>query len=90
MKVAGPLPFDPESDYEFYEDRFVEITKDSRIEQSYSLLNLVAIDENRFIYLYGKISCYCISIPLLKMQVDADAFINFITQKCTNVERYTT
>lgn len=89
LKKAGKLPFDAVSTYEFYDDKLVEVTQDSRIEESYSRMEQICILKERYILLYrSSIAAYILPYRQLADQVDVQEFLNFIIPKCKAVEYY--
>jgi len=88
-KKRGKLPYAPASTMEFYEDKFVEVTPDTRTERGYGVLERICVVDNRFVCLYdSSISAYILPIPQIASQLDQAAFLDFLSQKCSNVERY--
>ena len=89
MKKAGKLPFDPVFDIEFLDDRYVEITPTSRIEQRYEALERICVADSRFIYLYQtSVTAQILSIQQLREQVNEQEFLSFLSQRCRTVEYY--
>lgn len=89
LKKVGKLPFDPVSKFEFYEDRLVEICPSKRTEQSYDTLARVCIVPDRFILLYtSTVGAYTLPISQVTQQVDLEAFLRFLSEKCKTVEHY--
>ena len=88
-KKRGKLPFDPVSTLEFYEDKMVDIAASSRTERSYAVLERICILKERYIILYDtSISGNIIPIPQVKRQVNYEDFVEFLSQKCANIEYY--
>lgn len=88
MKSASKLPYDPESTLEFYEDALVEMAAGKRLEQSYDVLERICIWGEDYIFLYSSsVNAYILPMAQVKEQVDAEAFLNFLSQKCKTVER---
>lgn len=89
MKKIGKLPFDSTAVIEFYEDRFAESTDSRRTEQTYASLDRICILKERYVILYmDSVRAYIFPVPQLKMQIDQEAFLDFILQKCNKVEYY--
>lgn len=89
VKKTGKLPFDPAARLEFYEDRLIDISPNTRTEQSYRGIERVCIVPGRFILLYNSsIGAYIIPEQQAKAQLDLDAFLSFIKSKCSNIEYY--
>ena len=89
LKKVGTLPFDPVSTLEFHEDKMVEITAEKRTEQSYSIFERICVVKDRFILLYNSsVGAYILPIMQVKAQVNQEELINFLSNKCSNVEYY--
>ena len=89
LKKMGKLPFDPVSTLEFHEDKMVEITALQRTEQSYSIFERICVVKNRYVLLYkSSVSAYILPVTQIEAQLNQEDFIDFLSQKCTNVEYY--
>lgn len=89
LKKTGKLPFEAAAELEFHEEKIVEITANKRVEQSYDALERICIAGSQYIYLYhSSVNAYIIPVPQLEAQLDRDAFIDFLAQKCSGIERY--
>ena len=89
LKKVGKLPFDPATKYEFYEDHMVEICPSTRTERGYDALDRVCIVPDRFILLYtSTVGAYILPIAQLSQQVDLEAFLGFLSEKCKTMEHY--
>ena len=89
LKKVGKLPFDPVSTLEFHEDKMVEITALQRTEQSYSIFERICVVKNRYVLLYkSSVSAYILPVTQIEAQLNQEDFIDFLSQKCTNVEYY--
>ena len=89
LKKVGKLPFDPVSTLEFHEDKMVEITALQRTEQSYSIFERICVVKNRYVLLYkSSVGAYILPVTQIEAQLNQEDFIDFLSQKCTNVEYY--
>ena len=89
LKKAGKLPYNAEADLEFYEDKMVGISKDSRTELNYSGMERICVVKDRYIYAYtSSLSAIILPIPQICQQVNEAEFLQFLTEKCPNVEHY--
>ena len=89
LKKIGKLPFDPVSTLEFYEDKMVEITALQRTEQSYSIFERICVVKDRYVLLYkSSVSAYILPVWQINEQLNQKDFIEFLSEKCTNVEYY--
>ena len=74
---------------EFYEDKMAEATNTSRMELSDCALERICIVKDRYVYLYNSsVSGYILPIPQIRQQVNEEEFLQFLTEKCPNVEHY--
>ena len=89
LAKAGKLPFDPVSTYEFYEEKLVETTTTTRTEQSYSAIEQLCIVKDKYIFLCtNDFAAYVLPISQIREQLDYDALLSFLSQKCAAVEYY--
>ena len=89
LKKTGKLPYDPVSNFEFHQDHMVEIAESSRTEQGYSCIERVCVLHDRYLLLYkNSVGAYILPMEQVKAQVDPDAFLAFLAQKCTNIQHY--
>ena len=89
LKKVGKLPFDPVSTLEFHEDKMVEITALQRAEQSYSIFERICVVKDRYVLLYkSSVGAYILPVTQIEAQLNQEDFIDFLSQKCTNVEYY--
>jgi len=89
LKKVGKLPFDPVSTLEFHEDKMVEITALQRTEQSYSIFERICVVKNRYVLLYkSSVGAYILPVTQIEAQLNQRDFIDFLSQKCPNVEYY--
>ena len=89
LKKVGTLPFDPVSTLEFHEDKMVEITALQRTEQSYSIFERICVVKDRYVLLYkSSVGAYILPVTQIEAQLNQEDFIDFLSQKCTNVEYY--
>lgn len=89
LEKMGKLPFSPVATIEFFEDKLVEKTPSTSIEQTYNAIERVCVLKDSYIFIYkDTITAYLLPIPQLKAQADLEAFMHFLTEKCTTVEYY--
>ncbi|MBQ1223071.1 MAG: YcxB family protein [Clostridia bacterium] len=89
LKKSGKLPFDPKSEIEFFDDKFIESAKTNRNERSYDSIEKICIYGDKYIYLFTSVaSAYILPVPLVKKQVNYNAFVKFLSQKCSATEQY--
>lgn len=67
----------------------VEITALQRTEQSYSIFERVCIVKERYILLYkSSIDAYILPMEHVKIQLNYEDFVEFLSKKCANIECY--
>ena len=67
----------------------VEITASSRTEQGYAIFERVCIVKERYILLYkSSVSAYILPMAQVKIQLNYEDFVEFLSQKCANIEYY--
>lgn len=89
LKKTGKLPFDPNSCFEFYDDKLAESTPSKRTEQSYASLERVCLIADRYILLYNSsVGAYILPVAQVKTQVSYEEFWKFLCLKCKNIEQY--
>ena len=86
LKKQGDVPLPIESRVEIYDDRLVDITPTTRIEDCYEGLKQICVVEGKFILLYfNRGGTHIFPVAQLAEQVDQEEFLNFLSEKCTNV-----
>lgn len=89
IKKEDKMSFNEETSFEFLENTFVEITPITRIELKYEGIKRVCVVKDRYVYIYSNSAiAHVLSMPQLRQQVDADAFLTFLSQKCGEMEYY--
>lgn len=89
LKKTGKLPFDAESKMEFYDDRLVDITADTRVEESYTAIERICVVKNQYIFLYNSsVAAHILPIPQIQKQLNQEEFLRFLSSKCSTVENY--
>ena len=89
LQQGGKLPYDSGSVFTFEEDSFTETTEFEKSEISYRRIEKVCVVKERFVLLYvSSITAHVLPISQLKAQVDLNAFIQFLSEKCAKVEYY--
>lgn len=89
LKKSGKMGYSPSSVIEFYEDSFVEITPDNKIEQRYSSIERISVVDNKMMYIHvNNIMAYMLSLSSFKTKEQYDEFFEFIKTKCSNIDIY--
>lgn len=88
-KKKGKMPYSPSSVIEFFDEGFMETTKDQRTEQKYSALERVCVVEGKYVYLYvNNIMAHIIPNVSFDSREQYKEFLSFINEKCPNIDFY--
>ena len=89
LKKQGKMGYSANSDMEFYEESFVEITPENKTEQKYSAIERISILTDKVIYIHvNNVMSYVIPTSCFESKDQLDTFIDFIKEKCINVDTY--
>lgn len=89
LRKSGKFHYTPQSEIEFYDDKFVEISENQPIEKSYDAIERVCVAGNRYIYMFtSSVGAYILPLSQVEKQLDKEEFLNFIRKKCPKVELY--
>lgn len=88
-KKIGKAGYSPSSVIEFYEDSFVEITEENKIEQKYSGVERISIVDNKVIHIHVSTAMtFAIPISCFESLEEYENFLEFIKTKCSNISVY--
>ena len=89
LKKKGKMGYSPTSVMEFYEDSFVEITPENRIEQQYSSIERISVIDDKIIYIHvNNIAAYILPLSCFESKDLYDSFVDFIKTKCPVADIY--
>lgn len=89
LKKKGKMGYSPVSELEFYDETFVEITPDTKTEQTYSAIERVSIIAGKIIYLHANnVSAYLLPLSCFASKEQFDKFCAFLQTKCANIRVY--
>lgn len=89
LKKKGKMGYSPSSVIEFYDDSFVETTRDNKTEQRYSSIERISIVDNKMIYIHvNNIMAYILPLSCFETKEQYDEFFEFIKTKCANIDIY--
>ena len=89
MEKTGRLPYDSESTLAFYEDKLVETSASTCVEQKYSIIEKMCVVKDRYIYLYNSSTgAYILPISQIQAQANWEDLMAFLRQICNTVEYY--
>lgn len=89
LKKSGKPGYSPEAVLEFFEDRIVETTPNSRTEQGYFAIERVSIVDHKVIYFHeNTVRAYLLPLSAFDSQEQYNRFLGFIQTKCAHVTEY--
>lgn len=89
LKKSGKMAYSESSVIEFYEDYFMEITHDNKVEQKYSVIERISLLDNKAIYIHiNNVMAYIIPWTCFESAEQYDSFLEFIKTKCANIHTY--
>ncbi len=89
LKKSGKMGYAPISDIEFYEENFIETTKDNKTEQKYSSIERVSVITDTVIYIHvNNLMSYIVPFNCFESKEQLDNFLDFIKTKCANIDTY--
>lgn len=84
----GDAHFDPEAEYVFYEDKMVETTALTSFERKYDGVTAVNFIGDDIIEICHSAVVCILPVEQVRQQVDYDAFVQFLAEKCKYIEVY--
>ena len=89
LKKQGKMGYSPDSEMEFFEDYFVEVTPQNKTEQKYSVLERISVIENKCVYIHvNNVMSYILPMACFASKEEYGRFMEFIKTKCTAVDIY--
>ena len=89
LKNNGKMGYSPESVLEFYDDYFIEIMPNKKIEQSYCEIEGASLVDMKMIYIYeNNVAAFMLPVSCFKSKVELDEFIEFLKTKGIKVDKY--
>lgn len=89
LKKQGKLPYMSESVLEFYDDKIIEISKESRTELLYSAIERVSVLKDGTIYLHqNSAQAYPIPNSVFISEINYNEFLEFIKSKCRVIDYF--
>ncbi len=89
LKSKGKMGYSPDSEMEFHEDCFIEITSDNKSEQKYSAVERVSVISDNVIYIHvNNVMSYILPSSCFESNEQYRNFIDFLRTKCPNVDLY--
>lgn len=87
LAKKGKKLYSPESEMEFYEDGFTEITPEVRSEVKYSLVERVSVILDRSIYIHvNQVTAFIVPMSAFESKEECGRFIEFLRLKSPKVD----
>ena len=89
LKKTGKMGYSPVATIDFFEERFVETTPDGKTEMNYSAVERISVVTDKIIYIHlNNIVSYLLPLSCFQTQEEYQAFLQFISGKCAQIDRY--
>ena len=89
LKKQGKMGYSPNSEMEFFEDCFVEITPEAKTEQKYLAIERISVIGEKVVYVHvNNVAAYILPNSCFASTEQYDEFMRFIRTKCQNVDVY--
>ena len=89
LKSKGKMGYSPVAEMEFYDERFIEVTPDTKSEQKYSAVERVSVITDKVIYIHvNNVASYILPLSCFESNEQYNEFLDFVKTKCTNVDVY--
>lgn len=89
LKKKGKIAYSPASEFEFYDEYFVETTPENKTEQKYASIERVSIIADEVLYIHqNTVMCYMIPTSCFESKEQYCAFLDFLKTKCENIDVY--
>lgn len=89
LKKSGKMGYSQSSVIEFYEDYFIEITPDNKMEQKYSVIERVSLVDNEIMYIHiNNVMAFILPLRCFESKEQYESFFEFIKAKCANIDTY--
>jgi hypothetical protein len=88
-RKRGKRGYSPVSEFEFYDEKFIEITPDYSIEQKYSAVERISIITDKVVYIHiNSLMAFILLINCFESEEQYKSFIEFLKTKCQNIDVY--
>lgn len=89
LKKHGKMGYSPDSEIEFFEDRFVETTPENKTEQKYSAVERISVIGNKFVYIHiNNLMAYILPMASFASGEEYERFMSFMRTKCGKIDTY--
>lgn len=88
-KRSGKMGYSPNSEMEFYDEKFCEVTPDNKTESNYSSVECVSIIKDKATYIHiNHAMAYILPASCFNSTEEYEDFISFLKEKCATVNIY--
>ena len=89
LKKSGKMAYSPSASIEFFDEEFIEISEENRIESKYSTVERVSVIKGEAIYIHvNNAMSYILPSACFESDEQREDFLAFIKTKCENVDVY--
>lgn len=89
IKKSGKMAYTPSAVLEFYDDYYVEIDPEKRIQQNYTAIERISLADHVMIYLHtNNVGAVLLPVRSFSSKEEYDSFMAFISSKCTKIDTY--
>ena len=89
LKKSGKMGYTPSSTVEFYDDHFIEISAENKIEQKYTAVERISVVGDKVVYIHvNNVMSYILPFDCFESEAQRNDFLEFIKSKCENVKIY--
>ena len=89
LKSKGKMGYSPVAEMEFYDERFIEVTPNTKSEQKYSAVERVSVITDKVIYIHvNNVMSYILPMSCFESKKQYDDFLDFVRSKCANIDVY--
>ena len=89
LKKHGKMGYSPDSEIEFFEDRFVETTPENKTEQKYSAVERISVISGKCVYIHvNNLMAYILPMASFASGEEYERFMRFMRTKCEKIDTY--
>jgi hypothetical protein len=89
LKKHGKMGYSPDSEMEFFEDRFTETTPENKTEQKYSAVERISVIGGKYVYIHvNNLMAYILPMSCFASSEEFERFMRFMCAKCGKIDTY--
>ncbi len=89
LKKKGKIAYSSSSEFEFYDEYFVETTPENKTEQKYTSIERVSIITDEVLYIHANtVMSYVIPTSCFESKEQYEAFLDFLKTKIERIDTY--